>query len=52
GLDIRDVKIIVQWKAPTDLNTVIQRFGRGARDPGLQAVVILIAEPNCFYEER
>ncbi|KAI0717552.1 hypothetical protein C8T65DRAFT_112093 [Cerioporus squamosus] len=30
----------------------MQRFGRGARDPDLQAVAILIAEPSCFYDEH
>ncbi len=28
----------------------MQRFGRGARDPSLQALAILIAEPQWFYE--
>ena len=50
GLDIRDVAIVVQWKVPRDLNTVMQHFGLGARDPELQAVAILIAEPSWFYE--
>ncbi|TFK78706.1 P-loop containing nucleoside triphosphate hydrolase protein [Polyporus arcularius HHB13444] len=49
GLDIPDVLIVVQWKVPRDLN-LIQRFGRGARNPSLQAVAVLIAEPTWFYE--
>ena len=34
GLDLPDVQIVVQWKVPTNLNTIWQRFGRGARARG------------------
>ncbi|PSS32230.1 hypothetical protein PHLCEN_2v1999 [Hermanssonia centrifuga] len=52
GLDIADVKIVVQWKVPKSLNTLMQRFGRAARNPLLQGIAILLAEPSWFYEER
>ena len=52
GLDIPDVLIVVQWKVPKDLNTLVQRFGRAVRNPDLQGVAILIAEPGWFYETR
>ena len=43
---------VVQWRAPKDLNTLMQRFGRAARDFSLQAVAILIAEPRWFLEDH
>ena len=52
GLDIPDISIVVQWKVPKDLNTLVQRFGRAVRCPDLQGVAILLAEPTWFYETR
>ena len=52
GIDIPDVLMVVQWKVTTDLNILIQRFGRAARNFALQAVAILIAEPKWFYDEH
>lgn len=52
GLDIPDISIVVQWKVPKDLNTLVQRFGRAVRSPDLQGVAILLAEPTWFYETR
>jgi hypothetical protein len=51
GVDIPDVLVIVQWRAPKDLNILIQCFGCAAQDFSLQAVAILIAEPRWFLEE-
>lgn len=51
GIDIPDVEIVVQWKVPIDLNTLMQRFGRAARNTSLTGVAVLIAEPRYFYEE-
>jgi len=44
--------MVVQWRAPKDINVLVQRFGRAARDFSLQAVVILIAELKWFLEEH
>ena len=52
GVDIPDVLIVVQWRAPRDLNTLMQRFGRAGRDFSLQAVGILLAEPKWFLEDH
>lgn len=52
GLDVPDVDIDVQWKVPGDMNTMVQRFGRAARDVTRKGVAILIAEPQFFYEEQ
>ncbi|GLB35135.1 putative helicase superfamily c-terminal domain [Lyophyllum shimeji] len=51
GIDISDVLTVVQWRAPKDLNILMQRFGRAARDFSLQGVAILIAEPKWFLDE-
>ncbi|KAH9929411.1 P-loop containing nucleoside triphosphate hydrolase protein [Fomitopsis serialis] len=32
GVNVADVRIVVQWRMPRDLNTLWQRFGRAARD--------------------
>lgn len=52
GLDLSDIELIVQWKVPTSMNTLWQRFGRAARGYGRFAFAILIAEKEHFDEER
>ncbi|KAI0090787.1 P-loop containing nucleoside triphosphate hydrolase protein [Irpex rosettiformis] len=51
GLDVPNVNIVVQYKATSSLDTIVQRFGRAVRDVHLQGVAILIAEPHWFYED-
>jgi len=51
-IDLPDIQIIVQWKVPTDLNTLMQRFGHGVRNPSLMGITILITEPWYFYDEH
>ena len=51
GVDIPDVTVVVQWKVPKDLCTLMQRFGWCARDTSCQGVAILIAEPKWFYSD-
>lgn len=48
GLDLRDIKIIVQWGYTSSLCALMQRLGRGARDPLLTAVGIYLVEPIYF----
>jgi hypothetical protein len=53
GIDISDIKIIVQWKAAdTDLNTIIQRFGCGGRDLVSPTFCLLLVEPDFTDEVR
>ncbi|KIJ27530.1 hypothetical protein M422DRAFT_271266 [Sphaerobolus stellatus SS14] len=54
GLDIPDITLIVQWRVPGSLCTLMQRFGRGARNLMLHATCILLAEPSYFtdYKEK
>lgn len=44
GMDVGDVKIVVQYKATCDICTLWQRFGRAARAPGAEGVGILLVE--------
>jgi superfamily II DNA/RNA helicase len=52
GMDISNIKIVVQWKAPSDLSTLWQRFGRAARGVGEEGVAILIVQNTDIYENR
>ncbi|KAH9839264.1 P-loop containing nucleoside triphosphate hydrolase protein [Rhodofomes roseus] len=51
GLDLSGIQLIIQWKVPTSMNTLWQRFGRAARGPGEFAFAILIAEKQYFDVE-
>ncbi|KAL6307300.1 P-loop containing nucleoside triphosphate hydrolase protein [Sparassis latifolia] len=50
GLDLADIQLIVQWKAPRNMNTLWQRFGHVGRGSG-EAFAILIAEKQLFDNE-
>ncbi|KAI0639543.1 P-loop containing nucleoside triphosphate hydrolase protein [Trametes polyzona] len=52
GLDLPDVRLIIQWKIARGLNTLWQRFGRAARGDGYEGFAILIAEKDYFDEEK
>ena len=52
GMDLPDIKIVIQWKATCDLCTLWQRFGRAARGPGQEATAILFVEKKDTNEER
>ncbi|OBZ67436.1 ATP-dependent helicase SGS1 [Grifola frondosa] len=52
GLDLPDVKLIIQWKVPANMNTLWQRFGRAARGDGIEGTALLIAEKQHFDDER
>ena len=55
GMGINDSKVsrVIQWKCKnlTNLDTLIQRFGRCARDSGMQGVCILFAKKSFFGEK-
>ncbi|EPS96960.1 hypothetical protein FOMPIDRAFT_1094615, partial [Fomitopsis schrenkii] len=48
GIDVRNIRVVVQWRLTCDLNTLWQRFGRAARDPSLDAIAILFVEAKYF----
>ena len=52
GMDLSDIKLVIQWKATCDLCTLWQRFGRVARGTGQEGTAILLVEKKDIYEER
>ncbi|KAH6880873.1 P-loop containing nucleoside triphosphate hydrolase protein [Coprinopsis sp. MPI-PUGE-AT-0042] len=52
GMDLPDVKVVVQYRATCDLNTLWRRFGRAARGEGTDGVTILLVEAKELAEER
>jgi superfamily II DNA/RNA helicase len=52
GIDLPDVTLVVQYRVPKELSTFIQRAGRAARNPNLQATAVLLAEPSYFDDEK
>ncbi|KAF5381314.1 hypothetical protein D9615_008286 [Tricholomella constricta] len=52
GMDLPDIKIVIQWKATCDLCTVWQRFGRVARGQGEQGTAILLVEKKDTDDGR
>lgn len=52
-MDIRDFEIIVQFRVhKLTMCALVQRLGRGARDPNLEAVFLLLVEPKYFERNR
>ncbi|RPB20896.1 P-loop containing nucleoside triphosphate hydrolase protein [Terfezia boudieri ATCC MYA-4762] len=48
GIDDPHVQRVIQWKARTlSLDTLMQRFGRCARDPQIQGLCVLYYEKDC-----
>ena len=53
GIDVPHIQLVVQWTARrVDFCTLVQRFGRAARDPGTHGIGLLLAEPACFDDEE
>ncbi|KDQ12173.1 hypothetical protein BOTBODRAFT_92577, partial [Botryobasidium botryosum FD-172 SS1] len=55
GIDNPDIALVVQYQAAKSLCVLMQRFGRGARDPRLKAAAILFIEPKhlvWFQDEK
>lgn len=50
GIDDRHVERVIQWKAKplNNLDTLIQRFGRCARNPNTQGLCLLYYEKDCL----
>ncbi|KAJ7170920.1 P-loop containing nucleoside triphosphate hydrolase protein [Mycena crocata] len=48
GCDIPDVDLVVQWKAPPNLSSWIQRAGRAARAAGRVGIAVMIVEKSAF----
>jgi len=52
GIDIPDIRIVVQYGASKELSTYWQRAGRAGRDYSIDAVAILLVEPRYFDDEK
>ncbi|KIL64921.1 hypothetical protein M378DRAFT_42222, partial [Amanita muscaria Koide BX008] len=52
GLDISDVELVVQWKYTVSICTLVQRLGRGARHPSVEATGIYLVESQYFDETQ
>ncbi|KIL54411.1 hypothetical protein M378DRAFT_41142, partial [Amanita muscaria Koide BX008] len=48
GMDLPNIKLIVQWRAPASISTLWQRFGRCVRDLSLSGTAVLLAEKDYF----
>ena len=44
GIDLTDIKLVIQWKVTCDPCIPWQRFGRAARKKNLQATALLFVE--------
>jgi superfamily II DNA or RNA helicase len=54
GMDIPTIQRVVQWGASglEDLDSLVQRFGRCARDPNIQGMCILYHEQSYVGDRR
>ncbi|KAH9915001.1 P-loop containing nucleoside triphosphate hydrolase protein, partial [Fomitopsis serialis] len=51
GLDISDIRRVIQFMVPTSLSQWLQRYGRAGRD-GKPAIAILLAEQSVFKKVK
>ncbi|TFK68928.1 P-loop containing nucleoside triphosphate hydrolase protein [Pluteus cervinus] len=52
GMDIRDIKLVVQWRRISSLSVLWQRCGRGGRDRTSDATAVYLVESEYTDEER
>ncbi|KAI6142460.1 P-loop containing nucleoside triphosphate hydrolase protein, partial [Pisolithus tinctorius] len=52
GIDLPDIKLVIQWQMTRDLCSLWQRLGRGARNPNLQATAVIFVESKFFDRNR
>lgn len=52
GMDLKNVTLLVQFCAPQSFNSLMQRFGRAARNMSITATCVLLMESGYFYDER
>lgn len=51
-MDLKNLTRVVQFTVPKTFDALMQRFGRGARDPAINALCILLAEPEYFDDVK
>ncbi|KIM63649.1 hypothetical protein SCLCIDRAFT_116855 [Scleroderma citrinum Foug A] len=52
GMDIADIRLIIQWRATCHLETLWQHFGRAVRNRELTGKAVLFVEKDHFDDER
>ncbi|KAG6883457.1 hypothetical protein C0992_008701, partial [Termitomyces sp. T32_za158] len=52
GMDLPDVRVVIQWRGTCSISTLWQRFGRAGRNRELEATAILLIEKDYTDEER
>ncbi|KDQ12459.1 hypothetical protein BOTBODRAFT_45811 [Botryobasidium botryosum FD-172 SS1] len=52
GIDNPDIGLVIQYQAPKSQCVLMQRFGRGARNPSLTARAVLFIEPKYLSEVK
>ncbi|KAJ7916403.1 P-loop containing nucleoside triphosphate hydrolase protein [Mycena leptocephala] len=48
GCDLADLDLVVQWKAPTNMSSWVQRAGRAARGRGRKGLAVMLVEKTAF----
>ncbi|KAJ6470300.1 P-loop containing nucleoside triphosphate hydrolase protein [Mycena vulgaris] len=51
GCDLADVDIVIQWKAPANMSSWVQRAGRAARGKGRKGLAVMLVEKTAFETE-
>ncbi|KDQ16394.1 hypothetical protein BOTBODRAFT_87350, partial [Botryobasidium botryosum FD-172 SS1] len=52
GIDNPDIGLVIQYQTPKSQCVLMQRFGRGTRNPSLTARAVLFIEPKYLSEVR
>ncbi|KIK77846.1 hypothetical protein PAXRUDRAFT_165593, partial [Paxillus rubicundulus Ve08.2h10] len=52
GLDLHEIRLVIQWRYTKSLCTLLQRLGRAARDPNLEAVAVYFVEGEYFDDDK
>ncbi|KAJ7125766.1 hypothetical protein C8R43DRAFT_898148, partial [Mycena crocata] len=48
GCDLPNIELVVQWKAPKNLSSWVQRAGRAARASGRFGMAVMLVEKSAF----
>jgi len=52
GLNLRGIKLVIQWRYMKSLCSLVQRIGRGVRDPTLDGVGVYFIEPKYLDRKK
>ncbi|KAB5592160.1 hypothetical protein CTheo_4425 [Ceratobasidium theobromae] len=52
GIDIPDIKLVIQYQLPASLSVLWQRLGRAARNPNIKATGMVLVEAKHFASEK